>query len=129
MSFCIWLLAMTYEIKNKSPNPNFDAVFDIEPKEVLENPTAFTLVDVREDDEFIGELGHVESATLINLRLIPEKLLTIPAEKPVVFICRSGGRSSQACSYAHQHGLKNSYNMRGGMILWNQLQYPVLKTR
>lgn len=118
---------MTYEMKTKSPNPQFENICDIEPQEVFENINEFTLIDVRENDEFSGELGHISTSTLVVLNTIPEKLPSIPTAKPVVFVCRSGGRSAQACSYAHQHGLKNSFNMRGGMLLWNRLQLPAVK--
>ncbi len=118
---------MNYEMKTKTPNPNFETICDIEPSEVYENASRFTLIDVRENDEFNGELGHIQTSILINLSTIPEKLKSILLDKPVIFVCRSGGRSAQACSYAHQQGLKNSFNMRGGMLLWNRLQFPIVK--
>ncbi len=118
---------MGYEIKSKTPNPQFATICDIEPTEVLENASQFTLIDVRESDEFTGELGHIQTAGLVCLNTIPHKLDSIPTDKPVIFVCRSGSRSAQACSYAHQHGLTNSFNMRGGMLLWNRLQFPVAK--
>ena len=118
---------MNYEMKTKTPNPNFETINDIEPTEVYENASKLTLIDVRENDEFNGELGHIQTASLVVLSTLPEKLKTIPADKPVIFVCRSGARSAQACSYAHQHGLKNSFNMRGGMLLWNRLQFPIVK--
>ncbi len=118
---------MNYELKTKTPNPNFESVFDIEPTEVFENASHFTLIDVRENGEFNGELGHIQTCSLVILSTIPEKLKTIPIDKPVIFVCRSGARSAQACSYAHQLGLKNSFNMRGGMLLWNRLQFPTVK--
>ncbi len=118
---------MTYEMKTKTPNPNFAAICDIEPTEVYENASKFTLIDVREADEFIGELGHIQTSSLICLGDIPAKLESIPKDKPIIFVCRSGARSAQACTFAHQHGLVNSYNMRGGMILWNRLQFQTVK--
>ena len=118
---------MTYTFKNKIANPNFPEIFDVTPQEVLDNSQNLTLIDVREVSEYNAELGHVAGTQLVVLSTIPEKLKSIPTEKPVVFICRSGGRSSQAASYAKSQGLKDVYNMQGGMLLWNNLRLPVEK--
>ena len=45
----------------------------------------------------------------------------IPKDKTVVFVCRSGGRSARATAHALEHGYTNVYNLKGGMILWNEL--------
>ena len=118
---------MAFEFKNISKNPNFDTVIDVNPQDVLEHANELTLIDVRENDEYTGELGHVAKTKLIVLHTLPNQIATIATEKPIVFICRSGGRSAQASAFAAQHGLKNTYNMRGGMLLWNQLQLPTEK--
>ncbi len=118
---------MSYVFKNKQANPHFPDVFDVTPQEVLENSKSLTLIDVREVPEFTGELGHVAGSQLVVLSSIPEKLKTLPTEKSVVFICRSGGRSSQAASFAKANGLSEVFNMQGGMLLWNKLQLPTEK--
>jgi hydroxyacylglutathione hydrolase len=82
---------------------------------------------VREPDEYTGELGHAPNTKLMVLNTLPDQLQNIPTEKPIVFLCRSGGRSAQACAFAAQHGVKNVYNMRGGMLLWNQMKLPIEK--
>jgi len=115
------------EFKTKTRNPNFETVIDVEPTEVSALTDQLTLIDVRELDEYTGELGHAPKSQLIVLHTIPTHIENLPTEKPIVFICRSGGRSAQASAFAAQHGLKNIYNMRGGMLLWNQLQLPTEK--
>jgi rhodanese-related sulfurtransferase len=118
---------MSYEFKNKQINPYFPDVTDVFPEEVLENASELTLIDVREESEFTGELGHAPHSKLIVLSTIPENIKSISTDKPIVFICRSGGRSAQASSYAQQQGFKNVYNMQGGMLMWNQLSLPTVK--
>ena len=117
---------MFYEFKNPVPNPNFEGVSDVTPEEVNENTSKLFLVDVREEHEYVGELGHAAGAQLVVLSTIPEKLNSLPRDKTVVFICRSGGRSAQATAFAQQEGFTNVYNMRGGMLLWNQLSLPTV---
>lgn len=118
---------MAYTFKNKTSNPKFPEVFDVSPQEVLDNAKNLTLIDVREVSEYSGELGHAPGSKLIVLSTIPQNLKSIPTDKPIVFICRSGGRSAQAASFAKDNGTTDVYNMQGGMILWNQLQLPTEK--
>ncbi len=116
---------MQYEFKNKAANPSFPQINDVTPQEVLEASHQLKLIDVREISEFSGELGHISQSELIVLSTLPAKLASIPKDKPIVFICRSGGRSAQAAAFAQSEGLTNVYNMKGGMLLWNQLNQPI----
>lgn len=111
--------------ESKSENPHFENVFDISPSEVLKLKDQVKLIDVRQPDEYTGELGHVPGAELIVLNSLPENLNQVPKDQTVVFTCRSGGRSAQAAAYAKSQGYEHVYNMQGGMLLWNQLQLPV----
>ena len=108
------------EFTSKTKNPNFPDVWDVDPKEVLNRKTEVTLVDVRRPEEYTGELGHAPGASLLTLDQLPEKIETLPQEKPIVFICRSGARSGQATAFAQENGFSEVYNMRGGMLLWNE---------
>lgn len=115
------------QFESKTENPQFEDVYDIDPKELLKKVEAaedLHLIDVREPNEYTGELGHVAGAELMPLGSIPQNLDQISKSKTVVFICRSGGRSAQATAFAHSRGIQNAYNMRGGMLLWNQLSLP-----
>ena len=118
---------MTYDFKNKTTNPHFNDIQDVSPQEVLENSTSLRLIDVREEFEYTGELGHAEKTELIVLSTLPENIKKIPQDKTIVFICKSGGRSAQAAAYAKQQGFTDVYNMQGGMLFWNQLQLPTIK--
>ena len=72
------------------------------------------LVDVREPAEFAD--GHVEGATNLPLSRFDAGLL--PKGKPVVLICRSGGRSAQALAKARGAGLAGVRHYRGGCMGW-----------
>lgn len=116
---------MKYFFENKLVNPYTSAVVDVSPQEVLFNKDQLKLIDVREVAEYNGELGHIEGSELIPLGTLPQQLKKFSADKTIVFICRSGGRSTQACLYAIEHGVKNVYNMQGGMLMWNQMMLPI----
>ena len=87
---------MSYKFKQTTINPHFPNVFDVEPNEVLENAAQLKLIDVRETDEYTGELGHAADAELIVLNTIPEKINSLPKNETIVFICRSRADGSHA---------------------------------
>ena len=105
-------------------NPDFPNVEDVSPEDVLANKDQLCLIDVRRPDEYTGELGHIPGAKLIVLDTLPDHLEELPTDQTVVFICRSGNRSGRASALAFESGLKNTYNMLGGMLLWNQKDLP-----
>ena len=118
---------MFYEFKQKLENPYFPEIFDVNPTEVSENADKLVLIDVREDHEYAGELGHIRSSKLVPMGSIPEQLESLPRDRTIVFVCRSGGRSAKVSAYAKQQGFDQVYNMLGGMIKWNELSLPVEK--
>lgn len=102
-------------------NPELDMVEDISPGEVNAKASELTIVDVRGPDEYTGELGHIPNSTLITLDTFMDHIDEIPKEKTVVFICRSGRRSANATAIAKDNGFESAYNMKGGMLLWNEM--------
>jgi len=96
---------------------------DVSPQEVekrIEQKEAAQFIDVRNPDEY--NAGHIEGAILIPLSVLPVRLHEIDPEKEVIFICRSGGRSAQACEYVIGQGYKKVANLAGGMLNWPGIQ-------
>lgn len=83
------------------------------------------VIDVREPDEFTGELGHVPGAELVPLSLVPLKARDWEPEKELVVVCRSGGRSANAARQLVQMGFTRIINLRGGMMAYNEARFPV----
>ena len=106
-------------------NPDWPGVYDIDPKELWEKRKEVVIIDVRRPDEYTGELGHVPGSQLIVLDNLGEKVSSLPKDKTIVFVCRSGARSARASLLATQEGILSCFNMKGGMILWNQLKLEV----
>jgi rhodanese-related sulfurtransferase len=102
-------------------NPELSMIEDISPDELSAKIDNITLVDVRTKDEFTGELGHIPKAKLITLDTLMDHIDDIPKDKTVVFICRSGRRSANATAIAKDNGFESVYNMKGGMLLWNEM--------
>ena len=71
-------------------------------KEYLENGAV--ILDVRTKMEW--DEGHSDGAEHIVLNLIPLKLEEIKAfNKPVIAVCKSGGRSGQATQFLSSNGV------------------------
>jgi rhodanese-related sulfurtransferase len=77
-------------------------------------------IDVREIDEW--DLGHSDLFTLNPLSTFDSDIL--PTDKPIIFICRSGKRSGNACIAVEPTGLK-VMNMAGGMLAWQEAGLPM----
>jgi hydroxyacylglutathione hydrolase len=109
----------------KVPNRQFPGVWDVPPHAVHAARHEVRIVDVRQPEEYTGELGHIPGAELIVLDTLATEIERLPKTDSIVFVCRSGGRSGHATEFARAQGFKNVFNMTGGMMLWNELNLPV----
>ena len=78
--------------------------------------TGIKLIDVRSDAEHAQ--AKIEGSTHIPLHLLPMKVDDLRSGEPVVFYCRSGARSAQACAWLMSQGIENVYNLAGGIMGW-----------
>ncbi len=117
--------------KTKTPNPMFDSVTDIVPHELhelLTSGSSLALIDVRQPEEYIGELGHIDGAKLYVLDQFHDQFNDLKKTDEIVLICKSGARSARAAAFLHDQGYSKVYNMNGGMLAWNQLGFPIAKS-
>ena len=85
------------------------------------------LIDVREEDEYRGELGHIAGARLIPLKELPERTADLANAKSldIVTICRVGMRSATAAAILTGLGFEHIWNLKGGMLEWKDANLPV----
>lgn len=88
----------------------------------LETGEAPHIIDVREQSEYTGELGHIPGSRLIPLSQLQYEMdnLDIPPHDPVVMICRSGVRSTTAAAMLTGMGYTDVSNLKGGMLAWRE---------
>jgi glyoxylase-like metal-dependent hydrolase (beta-lactamase superfamily II)/rhodanese-related sulfurtransferase len=93
----------------------------------LSAPAAPFILDVRERQEYTGELGHIAGSTLVPLRELADRVDEIKAHKagPTVVVCRSGVRSTTAAAILEGLGFDGVFNLQGGMVDWNDRKLPV----
>jgi len=93
--------------------------------EKLRGPRPPLVLDVREPEEFVGELGHIEGAMHVPLDAIEKRMARLDGEREVVVVCRAGARSATAGAMLRRAGFARVYNLRGGMLAWVEAGLPV----
>jgi rhodanese-related sulfurtransferase len=83
------------------------------------------LVDVREQDEYRGELGHLLNSVLVPLSTLEVAARQWPKQRPIVLICRSGGRSGKGALQLAAAGFKRVASLHGGLLNWTAEKLPV----
>jgi glyoxylase-like metal-dependent hydrolase (beta-lactamase superfamily II)/rhodanese-related sulfurtransferase len=97
---------------------SFAGVWEIDPHALEEHAGAVQILDVREPAEFTGPLGHIHGAVLIPLGDLAGRAGELSRERPIVALCRAGGRSAQATVILRQAGFTDVANLTGGMLRW-----------
>jgi glyoxylase-like metal-dependent hydrolase (beta-lactamase superfamily II) len=89
----------------------------------IEDGATPVILDVRDPEEFGGELGHIPGARLLPVGELARRLgeLAELRSRPIVTVCRSGGRSSTAAAVLSTAGFEHVRSLDGGMVRWNEL--------
>ena len=79
----------------------------------------FLLVDVRQPTEY--QQDHIPGALLMPLPELESRLYELPADRDMVFYCRSGSRSMMAAILVSEGEVTGDqvYNLRGGINAWD----------
>lgn len=104
----------------------FAGLWELDPRWLEEHRDAVHVIDVREADEFNGPLGHIAGAQLIPLGELAQRVGEIKDDKPLVTVCRAGGRSAQAIVILRRAGRNDAANLAGGMLRWRAQGYAVI---
>lgn len=104
------------EIKNISPK---------QARELMDKSKDVFVLDVRTKEEY--DEVHLKEASLIPIQELEQNTGRIPKDKKVIIHCASGKRSARACEMLKDKGLKELYNLEGGILKWQAEGYPVVK--
>ena len=86
--------------------------------ELMNSEEGVHLIDVRSVAEY--NQGIIVGGEFMPLHTLPLRLNDLPQDKTIVFYCRSGVRSAQACRFTKQQIGLDALNLRGGIISWHQ---------
>jgi rhodanese-related sulfurtransferase len=97
--------------------PTSDNGIEVSPEEtaraLAENGAQ--VIDVREPYE--REAGYLAGTRHIEMQELSSSASTIDRDRPVIFVCRVGGRSLMAAQ-AFRHAGYDAYSMAGGLSQW-----------
>src|SRR5512133_2481372 len=77
--------------------------------------TDAVVLDVREAAELAE--GRIAGSTHIPLGQLPARAFELDRGRPVITVCRSGGRSARAAQFLTDQGYDVA-NLAGGMTAW-----------
>ena len=91
------------------------------------DPQNAILLDVRTPQE--TGLSFIEGASFINLydEAFVSKINSMDKSKAVYVYCKGGSRSSKAANLLVENGFAEVYNLKGGIISWENSNYKVIK--
>ncbi|MHB8233762.1 MAG: rhodanese-like domain-containing protein [Solirubrobacteraceae bacterium] len=88
---------------------------------IAEDPD-LQVVDVREPYE--REAGHIADTLHIEMNRLSAEAAALDQQRPVVFYCRVGARSTMAAQALRAAGF-DAYSMSGGLVRWQQEGRPL----
>src|SRR5688500_17806138 len=95
-------------------------------KAMFDSGEGFVLVAVREPGEH--EIVRIPGSVLIPKGELPDRLSTLPQDKPVVVYCKPGVRSAEALALLKGAGFASAKHVHGGVIGWAHQVDPSLPT-
>ncbi|WP_316802514.1 rhodanese-like domain-containing protein [Pedobacter nototheniae] len=91
-------------------------------KQKIDAKEDFQLIDVRETFEYEVSNLDGENIPLGGILIEADK---VAKDKPVIIQCRSGKRSAAAVmQLEQQYGFDNLYNLKGGILAWQEAFDP-----
>ena len=93
----------------------------MDPRTVQDARSEVQILDVREEDEWAA--GHIDGAVHIPLGDLGRRIGELDEERPVVTVCRSGGRAGRAADLLTSSG-RRAVVMDGGMQRWAREGLP-----
>ena len=96
-------------------------------KIIKEKPDSIMLIDVRDPDEYAA--GTFKTAINMPTDELEKKIPTLPADKPIVFVCSTGARSGEAYYMVQdiRPELKEVYYLEAELIFEEDGSYKIKK--
>ncbi|HUO57493.1 MAG TPA: molybdopterin-synthase adenylyltransferase MoeB [bacterium] len=96
-----------------------DDIDALELKVMLDEKQDFTLIDVREKNEF--DIARIEGAILFPMSQLPIKYKELEKYKgkEMVIMCKTGNRSKRAQQFLKSQGFDKVTNLAGGIFGWS----------
>jgi len=92
-------------------------------KNILEAENSLLILDVREENELSGKLGHFENSVNIPVGSLKGRIseLETMKDREIITVCRSGVRAAVAAEVLEREGFGNVKVLVGGMLAWREI--------
>lgn len=104
-----------------------NAYHEISPKAAAATYAPTRVIDLREETDFTGELGHVPGAESVPLASLLARSQHWDKHVELVLVCDSGEASSLAAEMLVQAGFEHVRVMSGGMRAYVAARLPVAR--
>jgi rhodanese-related sulfurtransferase len=105
--------------------PNPAGYRDVAPSELTLPARGYTIIDVRQPEEYVGELGHLAGAKLVPMAALLAEAVSWDKGAEYLMVCKAGGRSASSAQALLRAGFSKVVNLSGGMLAWNAAGLPV----
>ncbi len=95
----------------------------------LINRQQAVVVDIRPAADY--HQGHIINAINIPSNGFANQINTLSKHKnkPIIVSCRSGAQSNSACGQLRKAGFDEVYNLKGGLLAWQNANLPVTRKK
>ena len=96
---------------------------------MLINQEEAVVVDVRPMADF--STGHIINSINLPINGLKNQINRLEKYKsnPIIVACRSGAQSSSACKQLRKEGFEKVFNLRGGILAWQDANLPVSRKK
>jgi rhodanese-related sulfurtransferase len=87
------------------------------------------VVDVRPMTDFSA--GHIINSINIPINSLKSQINRLEKyrHKPIILTCRSGAQSGSACKQLQKEGFEKVFNLKGGILAWQDANLPVSRKK
>lgn len=108
----------------KGDRLNKETISASELQKELESGAPILILDVREEHELSGKLGHLENSVNIPAGSLESRIseLKDSRDREIIVVCRSDMRARRAAEVLSLNGFGKVKVLKGGMIAWRDLK-------
>ncbi len=103
-----------------------DIFLSIKPREaytLMQNRKDLLVIDLREFSEM--RQGAIEGSQIIPISRLMKGQASLPTDRPLLLVCAVGGRSWGVGRYLARQGVREVYNLEGGIGAWKKAGLPL----
>lgn len=133
VSLCLLLIAIILKLRNLPSDLRARNKSTLDPTQLEELMigTPPQIVDLRSEEAFLGEKGHIRGAVNIPFNEFRKRLdeLDTSHPRPIVLVDESDALSHQVMPFLEERGHRWIYVLKGGFKAWKKAKFPVYSTQ